>query len=600
MKRILKINSTRLKILMLSCACIIGLGLSETSAITVTSPRDGDCLVTAQAGDFISVQLMADVNPALWFDAGGVDLTTVFEPGFAWDQSGLIEGTLLGTVSGNIVFNVTVRNPNDATDQEVDVELTICIERDPIDIIFCLDKSGSMGLKADPDCVSNCDTRMDVLKNVITGVVSLWVSTNSVSLNNSDRIGIIYFDSDAAAPPANFSLASIGSQGQLAWEDVELQNPGGSTAMGAALQEAINQLPSAADVTKTIVLFSDGDQNVAPLVDEGTLQIGGGSIIGQGAAAHLKIYAIGVGSTAGATLLNSISNATAVDPGLISLNAFDEETIDAFISALLDAIRQGSPQIVTRKTGNLVNAQATVTMKVNKRVEKVMFMLNGRITDELSFQVFKDGVDVTRTRLTRLLGDNGITVYSIPTPSKDRAGNPIVSEGTWEMRIRGGNDPNAKYDAWGFVEEENIKYITSQGSGFNAVGNPLEIKTEVMYGGSPVTDANVTAIILKPGEDIGDLLATTQTDDGFKALEQGLSPAEEKFQQLSTDPTFAEQLGLRPTPEITLTNNGDGSYSANFNDTDLAGTYRAIFSIWVITSPYSHFPGTLGNNRISC
>ena len=113
---------------------------------------------------------------------------------------------------------------------------------------------------------------------------------------------------------------------------------------------------------------------------------------------------------------------------------------------------------------------------------------------------------------------NGLTIYSIPTPSLDRAGNPIISEGTWEMHIRGGNTPNAKYDAWGMVEEKNIKYETSLDSSTNFVANPLQIKAKVTFGGSTVADANVKVIILKPGENIGDLLATTQTDGGLALL----------------------------------------------------------------------------------
>ncbi len=77
--------------------------------------------------------------------------------------------------------------------------------RNPLDIVFVLDNSGSMALpSATPTPTAPWDTRWNVLNKVVQMFLSLWAQAggvspggNTVNGNPSDRVGLVFYSTDA-------------------------------------------------------------------------------------------------------------------------------------------------------------------------------------------------------------------------------------------------------------------------------------------------------------------------------------------------------------------------------------------------------------------
>ena len=141
-----------------------------------------------------------------------------------------------------------------------------------------LDKSGSMSDPAPSDPV--VESKWNVLTESVKQFVALWqLSDASVS---DDRIGLMFYSS--APSPADFGGGSIfqprGTNlsacnpanyceaGHHNWCQVMCKvgatGPGGSTAMGPGLRDAITAWKADPRNDPSILLMTDGIQNVAP------------------------------------------------------------------------------------------------------------------------------------------------------------------------------------------------------------------------------------------------------------------------------------------------------------------------------------------------
>jgi VWA domain-containing protein len=453
-------------------------------------------------------------------------------------------------------------------------------ERTPVDVALVLDLSGSM---LSPACGA-CAPKLDVLKDAVELFVQLW----TVVAIPDDRLGVAYFRTniDELLVSGNALFPAIANAPAVI-ADVRGQTTVGAnlTAMGGGLQTAIGRLTDATR-PRNIILFTDGMQNVNPMVSTTTFEIANEAgkpnsnvnptmpATDLNAALGIKVNTIGVGATpAFVDLLDDIAAET---NGLFKLTTAPDDDLRRFyVEELIDVLRQFSPQLVDYRYGAIGNDTSTQTFTTNASARRVVLKLSWRRGTTQRFSVQKDGVDVTR--FGRMIRGPFYQIFAIDVPSSPQ-GTSITPAGSWRMVISGAK--GAPYEAAAIVEEEELEYELSIGGSRHTAGTALPLGVRVTFGGLPVTDARVTARVLAPTQALGTLLSTMPTPAtpaGFQ-YEAGATAAQRKYQLLLGQPAFKTALQPSSTP-ITLQSNGNGTYSANFTSTAIAGAYTVIFRI---------------------
>lgn len=451
-------------------------------------------------------------------------------------------------------------------------------ERDPVDVALVLDFSGSM---LSPAC-AGCDPKQQVLKDAVELFVQLW----NVLTIPGDRFGLNYFRTNiseflvggSALFPAQPNAAAIIA-------DVQGQTASNSTAMGGGLQAAINRLTDATR-PRNIILFTDGMQNVNPMVDATTFVID--NVAGRpnsnvsptmpatdlNAALGIKVNTIGVGATpAFVDLLDDIATQT---NGLFKLTTAPDDDLRRFyIEDLVDVLRTFSPQLVGYRYATMPADTATQTFTTNVTARRVAFKLSWKRGDQFGLRVMKNGVDLTR--FGRSISGAFYRIFSIDVPTTV-SGQPVTPGGDWQLIVSG--TKGRKYEVAALVEEEILKYQLTLGTGSVLAGSPIPLTVRLTFAGQPVTDAQVTARVLAPNQSLATLLSTAATPGapaGFQ-YEAGATAAQRKFQLLLGDSAF--RAAMQPVPNaITLTNNGNGTYSASYANTARTGPYTVIFTV---------------------
>ncbi|HUI28921.1 MAG TPA: VWA domain-containing protein [Candidatus Acidoferrales bacterium] len=453
--------------------------------------------------------------------------------------------------------------------------------RTPVDVMLVLDCSGSMLDAACP----GCSAKLDVLKEAVEIFIQLWTALAIPD----DRLGVTYFSTNIR----DFNIGGTrlfpvitNAPAMIADINSQTTAPDSLTAMGGGLQSALSTLTDATR-PRNIVLFTDGMQNVNPMVTDPNLDIANQPGCPQSnidpttpatrlnTDLHVKINTIGVGATP--RFVNLLSNIATATAGLTKLTTAPDEDLRRFyVEELIDVLRQASPQLLAYRHGTLDSIGATESFTVNNGVKKVIFKLSWKRSDKMSFSVLKGGVDLTGSG--KLINGSFYRILSIDMPTEIN-GNYISAGGKWDMKITGRS--GADYESAAIVEEPQLEYNFSVGQKEYIVGDSLNLRVQLKYDNAPITDATtVTATIMKPVLSLGTLLSVNPMPAvpyDFRA-ESLATVAQKKLAILSRDPEFFRKL--RPTGEkLTLRNNDDGSYSAVFSDTKMAGTYSIIFEV---------------------
>ena len=133
------------------------------------------------------------------------------------------------------------------------VQLTATtVPRQNNSVALVLDRSGSMASLA-----GGTSTRSTLLKNAVSVF-------NTLMLPN-DEIALVSFDDQVAAPVTMQAVSGAGVAGVLAGNALD---PRGDTWIGGGILEGVNQLGAATHTYKSILVLTDGNENVHPYVHE--------------------------------------------------------------------------------------------------------------------------------------------------------------------------------------------------------------------------------------------------------------------------------------------------------------------------------------------
>jgi len=373
------------------------------------------------------------------------------------------------------------------------------------DVVLCMDYSNSMNslVNIPPGPATSKITHM---RAAVDQFIDEWDQFN----DQNDSYGMVQYKSTAAQVSSGleqFDAADMHTK-------LASLTASGNTAMGAGLAISLNMLQyENAGYTndRAIVLFADGQSNVAPMVDtsvsgqysiDGTITGTGvppgmGNIVVRSSDAHkIPVHTIGIGSAA--SWLGRMAHLSAVTGG--RNHASDTSQIwplaaDDFEHVLEDIYPDSSPQVIYRHRDTLQPAdyEKTESFCLNRSCKKVLFCVSWPGSTQVEMEIRKGDRPIICLRNTIFHSRYAIIVIDFPhfelnqfTPVHDPVlitkkncedlvtiggrlidyekyrkpfGTFIDPEGTWNIRVRRrGGSTEAPYNLSVIGDEKAIKY----------------------------------------------------------------------------------------------------------------------------------------------
>jgi hypothetical protein len=486
--------------------------------------------------------------------------------------------------------------------------------RKPHDLVFVLDRSGSMECSPTaatastgwPGCITDATKRWNMLKD---GVENFLNKIHDFEKLPSDRMSVVYFSGDAALNgnlsnnemlPFSPISTFMGTPNPL---KLEMGNspirpltappsiPGG-TSVGAGLLKGFDRFThDVHDSRKTLIIFTDGEQNTGNWVVESGADAGkiikadnsaaAATLLNMRTNTAIERYALAlVVPSSGATLVSNIVNDSNtqylnVMPGQ-ELN-FAEQMGTLVFNAVYGA---NSPQLIRYDKQSLTSSgSVSSSFNCNKDVNRVIFeaYFDEPIGKRVRHKVFKDGVDVTAKGTPLSMNEHissiAFNLYNI---------RDLKSEGKWTFEILGNPDSarSSKLRLFATADDHQVKFIGQLSKGKIRVKEVIKPIATVFEQDKAVTNATVKAVILKPGDDIGDILARTTGNVPTPSGKEYSNCGDRKYDYLqATNPAALTQLKNIQSTTISLTHQGNGVYTGNYNDVDVSGTYKVQYIV---------------------
>jgi hypothetical protein len=496
--------------------------------------------------------------------------------------------------SGPIEFTVTAAINDPPTDDCVTYRVNYASVRDPVKIVLVLDISGSMW----GDVYSTSPTplsRWQVLNNAVNSFLTKVEEYDA----DSDLVGLTYFTTDIVpsnAPLGDNMISSVGSQSQVQ-TDLTGRDPLNLTAMGKGLSKGKQIIGGNTDDDhkKVIVLFTDGLQNVAPLAQ--TVDIGGGetvTFLGPQAddirlndagpltsADSIYYYCVAMDYGPGTpTLLQQLAAANGGDHmnTYNGLEAEDAQLMTFYDNILTAIFNGGSPQIVAYKNGQLENGVQNFEFDINDHISQILFELNFAPGDSLMFtKIEKDGIDLTSAFSFHKIPNGNYIIRSLKLPY-DEAETDFSVKGKWKVIVSGTSSNPFKLKC--FVDDHKFEYACSTNKHSYIVGDTITFNSRLSYAGNKLSnkDNKVKVLLVKPGDDIGHLMAVYATPDFQPDSLGDKSAVSHKLNELLKDESF---LGALTADDrlVELEQDENGNFTGIYTDTELSGVYQAVWLI---------------------
>jgi hypothetical protein len=467
--------------------------------------------------------------------------------------------------------------------------------RPPYDVSFVLDRSGSMST---PITGNASQTRWGALALAANGFAGVLIPT---ALPGS-RFGLTLFETAVVPNDPVSALQPIDQSLGTKISSALSTTPSGATAMGAGLLQGLAELTRTGR-PRALVLFTDGEQNQPPEVLPTGCEFGPPSSTklhsqcpAPGPVGSVRIVTVGIGQPS-ATYLTTLQNiATAnrgtaliTEDGAHFLDANNNTTSlttieDAFAYAVVPALAGNSPQVVTSYVGNLSQSASFAPFDVNQHASQLLVQISfprsfetptllGRLA---GFRIEKDGSDVTQHFEPIASGSNGSSIVLVSKLVE--AGVPLA--GSYQISYQAPSRSEAlSFRLVPYVDDHHLELQWGVDPAEPRTLQPFHPTLHLHWDGQPITNANVTAEILKPGDDLGDVLAKHPAVVDVREAPDAGSPGTQKyFHLLATDAAFAAKIRPRQS-QLPLAHQSDGKYSAAFDPGDVSGIYQILYRV---------------------
>ena len=491
------------------------------------------------------------------------------------------------------------------------------VVRKPRSMVFLLDRSGSMECRPAaatastdwPNCINDGDKRWNFLKAAMNIFVKKIEPLHTLS---DDRMSVVYFsgsttngtittDATPFVPILNYRGTPVAPNDptpiKTEMESVPIWNTNprlgrDGTSIGAAMDKGFQRFTQdpIANNRKILFLFSDGQQNTGRWVVETGGRIGEIIQDGETISTHpfdtdsptIEIYSTAmVFSPISTTLMENIASDAAGH--YLNVMAGAENVVAEQISsqAYNKLYDEFSPQFIGFEPLILnYNQTVSASFQCNKNVNRVILetYFEQAVGKSVRYKIFKDGVDVT----------------NLGTPlSKDDYVHSIIfnmfkiqnlkSEGKWTVELYPGSDniSNSKARIFATADDHQIKFKAKLSQLKTRVGDAMHPQVTLFENGKAITNATVKAVILKPGDDIGDILARTQANNiptpvGMEYANCG----DLKYDYLqATNPAALLKLKTISQSTVLLSHQGKGFYTGTFSNVDVSGTYKVRYYV---------------------
>ncbi|MCP3137353.1 vWA domain-containing protein [Pyxidicoccus xibeiensis] len=464
----------------------------------------------------------------------------------------------------------------------------------PLDVILVLDQSGSMGSSVGG---GSSVTRITAMKAAVDEFINTWAAESAAASTEAglgltnDRLGITYFsDSAPVTPFAEPYLRERGTSlpdgGVPNWQvfksDLTTRNPQNMTAMGQGLLDGYaHRLPRQLSNT-TVVLMTDGMQNINPRVaidTDGGISNGmlvierdGGTTFMAGECTPVLAVSVGTVTSPFVETMQRISAETA---GAHVLSV-DGGIPDAFADQLVAALKGNTLSTLKKTSGTMGVEQTTVTEEVflDGTVEFALVTLGWlgapalRSPPQLRI-ISPDGTVVTPTYRADGLAH---TVQRVDLP---KSGKP----GMWKVQVqRFTSSAPLPYRLRVVAEEKHLDFRVDVPGIKHATGTPLNVVADLSWDGKPITklEGELRVRVERPIEALGTLLHKAPMPRVEQPeLKEPTHPYQLKVDGLLKDPKFQERMGQKlEDTALPLKHQGDGRYTLEFTDTAVPGIYR--------------------------
>lgn len=460
----------------------------------------------------------------------------------------------------------------------------IPVIRDSAKIVLTLDISGSMN----SIITGTSEKRIDALKTAVNAFVPKLEEFQM----EGDSLGLTYFSTTTHEPDDDYfgkefvkitnneESTATNYASYKVESDLATRNPMQMTAMGLGLLNAKEKLlkynkPNS-NTKKMVFLFTDGLQNYGPKVNVDGNSLNNNDSLNNKSASNrdsIKYFTIATWEAGTAPeILNSIATKSGGQAMHVIGDAIDLN--EWFNTNLYNLLNEGSPQIVFVKKGNSLNYKATINFKLNENIGKILIEVYSKNDDSISLTLTKGSYTVKPTKINN---GNGFKLFSFHFPKKINTNTKLSSGGEWTATLTGKS--SLPYTVTAIVDDHLFKFKCSLNKPIFTVGDTLKIQTKISYAGKPINEnCKVTAIILKPGDDVGHLLATYPTPR-LKSNTDITSAANLKFQTLMERNLKFKKALTPKNHTVELKSLGDGLFGGQFLSTELTGVYNIIYLI---------------------
>ena len=469
-------------------------------------------------------------------------------------------------------------------------EFQIPLPRNPIKIALVLDVSGSMSLPTPGDNV-DFTPRLDVLKVAVKSFAEKF----ELSRQPGDSLALSYFTTYVIQPgfPTINNFIGITTStlepatdrtSSIIETDMATRTPLYMTALGLGLLDGKLKLrgnvtdPNSAQ--KIVLVSTDGLQNINPKVNPLDGQsLNDGQKLNDCSPScsgidSIKYYTISIGTgLPSQELLENIANNNSGYALQSTVGDFGEFN-EFFNTQWEKMLFSSSPQTVSSKVGMLVSGNAHHKFNINKNIKTLIFEIVSNESDSINIEIKKDGLVISPS-IIKEDKNHKLIGFFLPVVHDD---NNIYSKGEWEVGLTG--NTAKQYLISCFADDHFLKYDFKVNKSIFTVGDSIKFSAQLNYAKIPIinNDIKVKALILKPGDDLGNLLATYQTPDSMQ-LNDVDDPAQQKLQSLLTNDSSFYNALLPKEQIVEFISDENGLYSGSFNQTELTGTYKIIYLI---------------------